>query len=99
MKACFPSKLRPADDMRIVEKEVRSLSRLGYAVPVIARPPPPCIPGDIRFKLIELAANPARAIKMGLVRSTAVCWHWNWEDDATELKNLYDCDLSSRTDA
>jgi hypothetical protein len=95
----MPSSVHPADEMRIVEKEVRSLSRLGYAVTVVARPPPPCVPGDIRFKLIELAANPARAIELGLERRTAVCWDCNWEHDATELKNLYNCDLSSRTDA
>jgi hypothetical protein len=38
-------------------------------------------------------------IEMELVRRTAVCRHCNWERDATELRNLYDCDLSSRTDA
>jgi hypothetical protein len=95
MKVCMPSNVYPADDIRIVEKEARSLSTLGYAVPVLARPSPPCVRGNIRFKLIALAANPARAIELGLVRRTAVCWDCNW----TELKNLYDCDLSSRTDA
>jgi hypothetical protein len=99
MKVCMPSSVDAVDDIRIVEKEVRSLSRLGYAVPVVARLPPPCVPGDIRFKLIELAANPAHAIELGLARRTAVCWGGNSEYDATELKNLYDCDLSSRTEA
>jgi hypothetical protein len=99
MKVCMLSSVHSADDIRIVEKEARSLFTFGHAVTVVARPPPPSVPGDIRFKLIELAASPpARAIELGLVRCTAVCWDCNWEH-ATELKNLYDCDLSSRTDA
>jgi hypothetical protein len=99
MKACLPSSVYPVDDIRIAEKEVRSPSRLGYAVPVVARPPPPCVSGDIRFKLIELAANPARAIELGLARRAADCWDGNLEHDATQLRNLHDCDLPSRTDA
>ncbi len=56
MNVCMLSSVHPADDIRIVEKEARSLSRLGYAVTVVARPPGPRVPGDIEFKLIELPA-------------------------------------------
>jgi glycosyltransferase involved in cell wall biosynthesis len=56
MNVCMLSSVHPADDIRIVEKEARSLSRLGYEVTVVARPPGPRVPGDIAFKLIELPA-------------------------------------------
>lgn len=48
------SSVHCADDIRIVEKEARSLSRLGHAVTVVARPPGPRDPGDIEFKLIDV---------------------------------------------
>ena len=53
MNVCMLSSVHSADDIRIVEKEARSLSRMGYAVTVVARPPGPRDPGDIEFKLIE----------------------------------------------
>ena len=56
MKVCMLSSVHSADDIRIVEKEARSLSRMGYAVTVVARPPGPRDPGDIDFKLIDLPA-------------------------------------------
>jgi glycosyltransferase involved in cell wall biosynthesis len=54
MKVCMLSSVHSADDIRIVEKEARSLSRLGHAVTVVARPPGPRDPGDIEFKLIDV---------------------------------------------
>jgi glycosyltransferase involved in cell wall biosynthesis len=54
MKVCMLSSVHSADDIRIVEKEARSLSRLGHAVTVVARPPGPRDLGDIEFKLIDV---------------------------------------------
>jgi glycosyltransferase involved in cell wall biosynthesis len=56
MKVCMLSSVHSADDIRIVEKEARSLSRIGHAVTVVARPPRPRHSGDIEFKLVELPA-------------------------------------------
>jgi glycosyltransferase involved in cell wall biosynthesis len=56
MKVCMLSSVHAADDIRIVEKEARSLSALGHAVTVVARPPGPRDPGDIEFKLIDVPA-------------------------------------------
>ena len=58
MKVCMLSSVHSADDIRIVEKEARSLSQIGHAVTVVARPPRPRDSGDIEFKLIELPAAP-----------------------------------------
>jgi glycosyltransferase involved in cell wall biosynthesis len=58
MKVCMLSSVHTADDIRIVEKEARSLSRAGHAVTVVARPPCPRDAGDIEFKLIDLPAVP-----------------------------------------
>jgi glycosyltransferase involved in cell wall biosynthesis len=49
------SSVHSADDVRIVRKEARSLSRAGHAVTVVARPPCPRDVEDIEFKVIELA--------------------------------------------
>lgn len=54
MKICMLSSVHSADDIRIVEKQSRSLSRLGHEVTVVARPPRPGDPGAIEFKLINL---------------------------------------------
>lgn len=54
MKVCMLSSVHSADDVRIVQKEARSLSRAGHTVTVVARPPGPSDPGDIEFKLIDL---------------------------------------------
>jgi glycosyltransferase involved in cell wall biosynthesis len=54
MKVCMLSSVHSADDIRIVEKEARSLSALGHAVTVVARSPGPSDPGDIEFKLIDV---------------------------------------------
>jgi hypothetical protein len=48
------SSVHSADDIRIVEKEARSLSASGHQVTVVARPPEPRDPGDIEFKLIDV---------------------------------------------
>jgi glycosyltransferase involved in cell wall biosynthesis len=56
MKVCMLSSVHSADDIRIVEKEARSLSRQGHAVTVVARPPRPRDPSDIEFKLIDVPA-------------------------------------------
>jgi glycosyltransferase involved in cell wall biosynthesis len=56
MKVCMLSSVHSADDIRIVEKEARSLSALGHAVTVVARPPAPRDRGDIEFKLIDVPA-------------------------------------------
>jgi len=56
MKVCMLSSVHSADDVRIVEKEARSLSEAGHAVTVVARPPRPRDTGRIEFKLIELPA-------------------------------------------
>jgi glycosyltransferase involved in cell wall biosynthesis len=40
-------------------------------------------------KLLMLAADPQRAIELGLAGRAAVSRDYNWEDDAAELKNLY----------
>src|SRR5215475_13303390 len=56
MKICMLSSVHSADDIRIVEKEARTLSRLGHSVTVVARRPGPRDPGDIEFKLIDLPA-------------------------------------------
>lgn len=58
MKVCMLSSVHSADDIRIVEKEARSLLRAGHAVTVVARPPSPRDPGDIQFKLIDLPSVP-----------------------------------------
>jgi glycosyltransferase involved in cell wall biosynthesis len=54
MKVCMLSSVHSADDIRIVEKEARSLSEAGHAVTVVARPPRARDEGRIEFKLIEL---------------------------------------------
>jgi glycosyltransferase involved in cell wall biosynthesis len=54
MKVCMLSSVHSADDIRIVEKEARSLAALGHAVTVVARPPGPSDPSDIEFKLIDV---------------------------------------------
>jgi len=54
MKVCMLSSVHSADDIRIVEKEARSLAALGHAVTVVARLPGPRDPGDIEFKLIDV---------------------------------------------
>jgi glycosyltransferase involved in cell wall biosynthesis len=56
MKVCMLSSVHSADDIRIVEKEARSLSVLGHAVTVVARSPAPRDRGDIEFRLIEMPA-------------------------------------------
>jgi glycosyltransferase involved in cell wall biosynthesis len=56
MKICMLSSVHSANDIRIVEKEARSLSEAGHAVTVVARPPGPSDIGSIQFKLIELRA-------------------------------------------
>jgi glycosyltransferase involved in cell wall biosynthesis len=56
MKVCMLSSVHSADDIRIVEKEARSLSALGHAVTVVARSPGPRDPGDIEFKMIDVPA-------------------------------------------
>jgi len=50
------SSVHSADDIRIVEKEARSLSEAGHAVTVVARPPRPRDTGRIEFKLVESPA-------------------------------------------
>jgi glycosyltransferase involved in cell wall biosynthesis len=50
------SSVHPADDIRIVRKEARSLSQAGHAVTVVARPPCPRDAGGIEFKVIDLPA-------------------------------------------
>ncbi|MBR0801701.1 glycosyltransferase [Bradyrhizobium jicamae] len=54
MKICMLSSVHSADDIRIVEKEARSLAGYGHAVTVVARPPGPRDNGDIEFKLTNL---------------------------------------------
>jgi len=54
MKICMLSSVHSANDIRIVEKEARSLSEAGHDVTVVARPPRPDDAGRIEFKLIEL---------------------------------------------
>lgn len=54
MKICMLSSVHSANDIRIVEKEARSLSEAGHEVTVVARPPRPSDAGRIEFKLIEL---------------------------------------------
>jgi glycosyltransferase involved in cell wall biosynthesis len=53
MKICMLSNVHPADDIRIFEKEARSLARAGHSVTVVANPPLPLVPDQIEFKLIE----------------------------------------------
>jgi glycosyltransferase involved in cell wall biosynthesis len=48
------SSVHSADDIRIVEKEARSLSRSGFNVSVVARPQSPASQGDLTFALIDL---------------------------------------------
>jgi glycosyltransferase involved in cell wall biosynthesis len=48
------SSVHSADDVRIVEKEARSLADFGHAVTVVARSPGPRDPGGIEFKLLDL---------------------------------------------
>jgi glycosyltransferase involved in cell wall biosynthesis len=54
MKVCMLSSIHSADDIRIVEKEARSLLNSGHAVTVVARPPSPRDPSGIEFKVINL---------------------------------------------
>ncbi|MHC2439339.1 glycosyltransferase involved in cell wall biosynthesis [Bradyrhizobium sp. USDA 4451] len=54
MKICMLSSVHAADDIRIVEKEARSLSEGGHDVTVVARSPCPSDPGRIDFRLIEM---------------------------------------------
>ncbi|WOH68174.1 glycosyltransferase [Bradyrhizobium sp. BWA-3-5] len=56
MKICMLSSVHSANDIRIFEKEARSLSESGHAVTVVARPPCPGERGRIDFKPIELPA-------------------------------------------
>jgi glycosyltransferase involved in cell wall biosynthesis len=56
MKVCMLSSVHSADDIRIMEKEARSLAGFGHAVTVVARPPCPDVPAGIDFKLIDLPA-------------------------------------------
>jgi glycosyltransferase involved in cell wall biosynthesis len=56
MKVCMLSSVHSANDVRIVEKEARSLSASGHAVTVVARPPGPRDHGDIELKLIDMPA-------------------------------------------
>lgn len=56
MKVCMLSSVHSADDIRIVEKEARSLCAAGHAVTVVARPPCPRDRSRIEFKLIDLPA-------------------------------------------
>jgi glycosyltransferase involved in cell wall biosynthesis len=56
MRICMLSSLHPADDVRIVEKEARSLVAAGHQLSVVARPPAPGEAGGITFKLIDLPA-------------------------------------------
>ncbi len=58
MKICMLSSVHSADDIRIVEKEARSLSEAGHDVTVVARSPRPSDPGRIEFKLIEVPPVP-----------------------------------------
>lgn len=58
MKICMLSSVHSADDIRIVEKEARSLSQAGHAVTVVARPPCPRDKAGIEFKLVDLPAVP-----------------------------------------
>ncbi|WP_456827806.1 glycosyltransferase [Bradyrhizobium sp. USDA 4518] len=50
------SSVHSANDIRIVEKEARSLSEAGHDVTVVARPPRASNGGCIKFRLIELPA-------------------------------------------
>ena len=54
MKICMLSSVHSADDIRIVEKEARSLARFGHSVTVVARAPAPRDRGNIEFKVLEL---------------------------------------------
>lgn len=56
MKICMLSSVHSANDIRIVEKEARSLSEAGHNVTVVARPPRASDIGCIEFKPIELPA-------------------------------------------
>jgi hypothetical protein len=56
MKICMLSSVHSANDIRIVEKEARSLSEAGYEVTVVARPPCASDAGRIEFRPIELPA-------------------------------------------
>jgi glycosyltransferase involved in cell wall biosynthesis len=56
MKICMLSSVHSANDIRIVEKEARSLSEAGHTVTVVARPPRASDAGGIEFKPIELPA-------------------------------------------
>ena len=53
MKICMLSNVHPADDIRIFEKEARSLARAGHSDTVVANPPLPLVSDQIEFKLIE----------------------------------------------
>ncbi|WFU18944.1 glycosyltransferase [Bradyrhizobium sp. CB3481] len=50
------SSVHSANDIRIFEKEARSLSKAGHNVTVVARPPRAGDAGSIEFKLIDLPA-------------------------------------------
>ncbi|WP_342740937.1 glycosyltransferase [Bradyrhizobium sp. B117] len=50
------SSVHSANDIRIVEKEARSLSEAGHEVTVVARPPCAREPGSIEFRPVELPA-------------------------------------------
>ena len=54
MKVCMLSSVHTADDIRIVEKEARSLSGSGHEVTVVARPPVSGDAGNISFRTIAL---------------------------------------------
>lgn len=54
MKICMLSSVHSANDIRIVEKEARSLSEAGHEVTVVARPPRPSDAGRVEFKLVEM---------------------------------------------
>lgn len=54
MKICMLSSVHSANDVRIFEKEARSLADAGHTVTIVARPPGPRDPSNVQFKLIDL---------------------------------------------
>src|SRR5689334_14885977 len=69
MRICMVSSLHPADDIRIVEKEARSLAAAGHNVTVVARPPAPKDRGNIEFKLIDVATPAGRNRRWAMARA------------------------------
>ena len=78
------SSVHSADDIRIVEKEARSLSKLGYAVTVVARPPGPRDAGEIEFKLIDLPVV-ARWKRPWIVGRAATALAWSASPDVVQF--------------